>query len=189
MPILIIEPDWTLRQHAFNIAAKLTGAENVFEAFDGNHALELARRKRPSLILCEPSLPDTCGAQLCEWLRPQLSQTLFVGFCNNELKNPTFDRTIKKPLKRPDLIDLLQQRKRIRTKPAARPTIRIFVSPAETSWLKFGIFMPENSTVAMALKQTGKERILWYVLLRNGSEIVAETDCVLQEGDTLIIRA
>src|SRR3954453_20357098 len=46
-----------------------TGHFEIFEAPDGNAALELARRERPDLVFLDWTMPGLAGVEVCRALR------------------------------------------------------------------------------------------------------------------------
>ena len=65
--ILVVDPDRALRGHLAHELREL--GHNVAESDDALTALELVRRKRPDLMLCDFALPDLGGVELLNDVR------------------------------------------------------------------------------------------------------------------------
>lgn len=65
--ILVVDPDRALRGHMAQELREL--GHNVAESDDAFTALELVRRKRPDLMLCDFALPDLGGVELLNDVR------------------------------------------------------------------------------------------------------------------------
>lgn len=64
--ILIVDDD---RQHVESLSIRLNRLGFAIEkAYEGEHALELARQSPPDLVLLDLRLPDITGFQVCESL-------------------------------------------------------------------------------------------------------------------------
>jgi DNA-binding response OmpR family regulator len=74
--VLIIEDDDDSRRA---IAKLFERAEwKVLEAADGDSGIELARRNRPEVILCDLLMPKSNGFQVCRTIRQQLQPTKII---------------------------------------------------------------------------------------------------------------
>ncbi len=78
LPLLLVAED-NPELRAF-LVRSLLGEYDVLEASDGQQALEVARARRPELILSDLMMPRLDGAQLCEAIKsdPELAGIPFV---------------------------------------------------------------------------------------------------------------
>ena len=117
--ILIVEDD-ALNMKLFHDLLAVRG-HTILQATDGREALELARAKRPDLILMDMQLPEVSGLRVTKWIRddadlgsiPVIAVTAHVadgdeeiirkGGCQDYISKPIsvpgFVRTIEKFLR------------------------------------------------------------------------------------------
>jgi DNA-binding NarL/FixJ family response regulator len=63
----------------------------VLEASDGEDALEIALKERPSAVILEVDLPELCGYELCRALRAEFGEALPIVFASG-IRKESFDR-------------------------------------------------------------------------------------------------
>lgn len=120
--ILLVEDD---REAAVATAASLQGAGHRVEvAFDGQMALEIARRTRPEIVLLDISLPDIDGCEVGRRLRHELNlyESLIIAVTGrgeqrdrDASRRGGFDQHLLKPVRYETLAPLLadwQRRRR-----------------------------------------------------------------------------
>lgn len=82
------------------------GRVDIFEASDGEHALQIARRERPVLVVLDVMMPSMSGWEVCKSLRedPALQNTAIlmltgIGERLNEMTSPLYgaDDYLDKP--------------------------------------------------------------------------------------------
>ena len=117
--ILIVEDD-ALNMKLFHDLLAVRG-HTILQATDGREALELARAKRPDLILMDMQLAEVSGLRVTKWIRddadlrsiPVIAVTAFVadgdeeiirkGGCQDYISKPIsvpgFVRTVEKFLR------------------------------------------------------------------------------------------
>ena len=81
--ILLVDDDDQLR-HLFSTFLKREGYE-IIEAGTGQEGWQLARSRRPDLVLLDVGLPDMSGVEVCRLIKtdPMLID-VFVAFCSGE---------------------------------------------------------------------------------------------------------
>jgi DNA-binding NarL/FixJ family response regulator len=86
MPILIVDPDETSRRLAGE-ALRRVGFLTL-EAESGEEAVDVARRKRPRVVVLEVCLPGICGYEVCRELKDEFSERLAIVFVSATRKEP-----------------------------------------------------------------------------------------------------
>jgi len=177
--ILVIEDEPEMRR---NIAALLRYHEHEpIEAENGRKGLELARRERPDLILCDVMMPELGGYAVLQTLRQEaeLASIPFVFLTakgdKEDLRsgmNLGADDYLTKPVGNADLVRAIearllrsQQQTRREFKPdfsSTQPLMKLGLTPraAETLlWLSQGKTNPDIATILGITESTVKKHV------------------------------
>lgn len=218
MSTLIVDPNREYREIAYRLVKWADHRHSVEMVESGESAWNTAVKWRPSLILCEPALPDTTGAEICMRLRDRLPHTKFIAYTENEHivdgAQNAFDGVLFKPPSRLAVLSYLNAAKKRkksevgvalpntsvflderrcktwrRKKTGALATpIHVTVRVANDNALSFSLPMPAGSTIGELLRQIGKGYITWFALSRDKSEVEAGVHTQVMDGDVLLIR-
>jgi len=90
-PILIVDDDADFR----TLVAELLAASGMtsVQAADGDAALELARTKRPALVVLDVRLPGVSGYEICRGLREEFGDELPILFVSGD-RTESLDRAV-----------------------------------------------------------------------------------------------
>ena len=81
-PVLVVDDDGAYRTF---VAALLGRAGfSTAAAATGEEAMELARRRRPDLVLLDVRLPDVSGYEICRRLRDEFGEDVSIVFVSGE---------------------------------------------------------------------------------------------------------
>lgn len=114
--ILVVDDN---RDAAYTMAALLeTLGHKVESCLEGTAALEIARNYQPEIVVVDIGLPDIDGYEVARKLRESLPNAMLValtGWASDEhaarARQAGFHRYLVKPVKLPDLINLLAHRR------------------------------------------------------------------------------
>jgi DNA-binding NarL/FixJ family response regulator len=90
-PILIVDDDAAFRTLVAELLA--TAGMPSVQAADGGEALELARRRRPALVVLDVRLPGVSGYEICRGLREEFGEELPVLFVSGD-RTESLDRAV-----------------------------------------------------------------------------------------------
>lgn len=202
MAVLLVEPDREAAAAALAVIRWADSRWRVDMAEHGAEAWDKALRRRPSLVLCAPVLPDLSGAKLCTALRPRLRRTRFFAYAESAERlqeRQAYDGVIKRPLERYAWISYLRQHRLLtttfgegqppKTNDAGFESVTIIVGHAAEPEMKFGVPVPARSTVGMVLRQLGKAHIQTFRLLRAGLDLDADLGTPVERDDRLMLGA
>jgi CheY-like chemotaxis protein len=192
--ILIVEPNQQSKVEVCDLMKWADGRCKIVCVDDATEALETTRSRTPTLVICNPVLPDMTGSDLCVQLRGHSSSGVYVAYSNEPAQNlpRIFDLSLPKPPTRLSILQCIQRartirrtlkhmrseervghnRKRMRDTQAPNSTGRVTVyvglvtDPGE---LTFAVPISAGSTVTDLLKQLGKSDVASCLLDRNGS--------------------
>lgn len=90
-PILIVDDDADFRTLVAELLA--TSGMTSVQASDGDTALELARSKRPALVVLDVRLPGVSGYEICRGLREEFGDELPILFVSGD-RTESLDRAV-----------------------------------------------------------------------------------------------
>jgi len=90
-PILIVDDDADFRTLVAELLA--TSGMSSVQAPDGDTALELARSKRPALVVLDVRLPGVSGYEICRGLREEFGDELPILFVSGD-RTESLDRAV-----------------------------------------------------------------------------------------------
>jgi DNA-binding NarL/FixJ family response regulator len=87
--ILVVDADEDELERTSNVLRQ--SGYVVLGTSDGEDALEMALRERPSAVILEVDLPELCGYELCRALRAEFGEDLPIVFASG-IRKESFDR-------------------------------------------------------------------------------------------------
>jgi DNA-binding NarL/FixJ family response regulator len=164
--ILVIDDDAKIRRH---IMALLESEDyKTVEARNGREGVEMAKREKPALVLCDITMPEMNGHRVLEALRADAATShlpfiFLTGWGEREdLRtgmNLGADDYLVKPFEPSDLITAVKAR--LRRRPAARPAGAATVADAT----------PQALATALGLTPREAELLSWVVQGKTNPEI------------------
>jgi CheY-like chemotaxis protein len=173
-------------------------------------ALDVALKSRPTIVVCDPTLPEMPGPQVCNFLAPRLppgaiffaytKDARFLERCNGA----PFSGVLLKPPSRLEALRFLNlSRKemsiarrerslknrrpaRLQLTPLSEIKVNVQLARDEGN-LKFAVSIFQGARVDNLLRQLGKE-VTSFVVLRDEHEVQPSSgSTVLDNNDTLVV--
>ena len=117
MKLLIVDDETLTREGLLSsISWADFGINEIFQAGDGLDALEIAKREKPDIILCDVRMPRLDGIQMAERLEkvlPDVSVIFMSGYSDKEYLKAAIKlkavRYVEKPLNPLEIEDALSE--------------------------------------------------------------------------------
>ncbi|NIV94893.1 response regulator [candidate division KSB1 bacterium] len=110
MRVLIVEDDLNTLDGLWELLSD--EGYSVIGVSDATQALDVIKRERIDVVLCDYSLPDMKGDQLCEILKkqqPELILFMITAYYDDKLERLLKEGTVKKIFKKPLILEDLFQ--------------------------------------------------------------------------------
>jgi CheY-like chemotaxis protein len=211
--VLIVEPNQQSKTEVCELMKWADGRCKIISVMDAAGALESAGSRTPSLVICNPVLPDMTGSDLCAQLRGRSSSGVYVAYTNEAAQNlpRIFDLSLPKPPTRLSILQCIQRARTIRRTlkhmrneerfnhnrkhmrdpqtPSSTGRVIVYVGIAsDPGELKFAVPIAAGSTLTDLLKQLGKRDVESCLLSRGGSTMTALSSKQLEHGDKILLQ-